>query len=279
MTRFTNFGSRGGPLGWIFTGNPLVLWVMSLWFKGGRVLATCNVYNIFSDILSDTLNYHTMGHILSQAQYPRFMVVQCKVAGRLVSELYRPGAMLNVLGGWGAVFTWTQIFRYTRKGTDQMDVDQMTSPFEQFLDWCAFVLILAEEKKNEKMKINIQIWHFTALQHPKSYANNFLYLRGVFPNKAGFFHKPIWEQIQQQKFWGMSMKNTHFKFLLYESSTLVLYKELSSSRQPIAVSDISVYICLIDIRDGSCKPVYGGVDHLKALSSAKTGCRPRFFMN
>ena len=50
-------------------------------------------------------------------------------------------------------------------------------------------------------------------------------------------------------------------------------------RQPIAVSDISVYICLIDIRDGSCKPVYGGVDCLKALSSAKTGCRSRFFMN
>ena len=28
------------------------------------------------------------------------------------------------------------------------------------------------------------------------------------------------------------------------------------------VSDISVYICLIDIRDGSSKPVYGGVDRL-----------------
>ena len=50
-------------------------------------------------------------------------------------------------------------------------------------------------------------------------------------------------------------------------------------RQPIAVSDISVYICLIDIRDGSCKPVYGGVDHLQALSSAKTGHRSCFFMN
>ena len=50
-------------------------------------------------------------------------------------------------------------------------------------------------------------------------------------------------------------------------------------RSGVDVSDISVYICLIDIRDGSCKPVYGGVDHLKALSSAKTGCRPRFFMN
>ena len=53
----------------------------------------------------------------------------------------------------------------------------------------------------------------------------------------------------------------------------------ATTRQPIAVSDISVYICLIDIRDGSCKPVYGGVDRLKALSSAKTGCRSRFFMN
>ena len=53
----------------------------------------------------------------------------------------------------------------------------------------------------------------------------------------------------------------------------------NGNRQPIAVSDISVYICLIDIRDGSCKPVYGGVDRLKALSSAKTGCRSRFFMN
>ena len=30
----------------------------------------------------------------------------------------------------------------------------------------------------------------------------------------------------------------------------------------VDVSDISVYICLIDIRDGSSKPVYGGVDHL-----------------
>ena len=51
------------------------------------------------------------------------------------------------------------------------------------------------------------------------------------------------------------------------------------ARQPIAVSDISIYICLIDIRDGSCKPVYGGVDRLQALSSAKTGRRSCFFMN
>ena len=50
-------------------------------------------------------------------------------------------------------------------------------------------------------------------------------------------------------------------------------------RQPIAVSDISIYICLIDIRDGSSKPVYGGVDHLQALSSAKTGRRSCFFIN
>ena len=50
-------------------------------------------------------------------------------------------------------------------------------------------------------------------------------------------------------------------------------------RSGVDVSDISVYICLIDIRDGSCKPVYGGGDRLKALSSAKTGCRSRFFMN
>ena len=27
----------------------------------------------------------------------------------------------------------------------------------------------------------------------------------------------------------------------------------------VDVSDISVYICLIDIRDGSSKPVYGGL--------------------
>ena len=47
----------------------------------------------------------------------------------------------------------------------------------------------------------------------------------------------------------------------------------------IAVSDISIYICLIDIRDGSGKPVYGGVDRLQALSSAKTGRRSCFFMN
>ena len=47
----------------------------------------------------------------------------------------------------------------------------------------------------------------------------------------------------------------------------------------VDVSDISVYICLIDIRDGSSKPVYGGVDHLQALSSAKTGRRSCFFMN
>ena len=51
------------------------------------------------------------------------------------------------------------------------------------------------------------------------------------------------------------------------------------TRQPIAVSDISIYICLIDIRDGSGKPVYGGVDRLQALSSAKTGRRSCFFMN
>ena len=50
-------------------------------------------------------------------------------------------------------------------------------------------------------------------------------------------------------------------------------------RQPIAVSDISIYICLIDVRDGSGKPVYGGVDRLQALSSAKTGRRSCFFMN
>ena len=55
--------------------------------------------------------------------------------------------------------------------------------------------------------------------------------------------------------------------------------ECVSARQPIAVSDISIYICLIDIRDGSSKPVYGGVDHLQALSSAKTGRRSCFFMN
>ena len=54
---------------------------------------------------------------------------------------------------------------------------------------------------------------------------------------------------------------------------------LNKGRQPIAVSDISIYICLIDIRDGSGKPVYGGVDRLQALSSAKTGRRSCFFMN
>ena len=37
---------------------------------------------------------------------------------------------------------------------------------------------------------------------------------------------------------------------------------LERCRQPIAVSDISVYICLIDTRDSSSKPVYGGVDRL-----------------
>ena len=58
-----------------------------------------------------------------------------------------------------------------------------------------------------------------------------------------------------------------------------MYFALEYRRQPIAVSDISVYICLIDIRDGSCKPVYGGVDPLQALSSAKTGRRSCFFMN
>ena len=50
-------------------------------------------------------------------------------------------------------------------------------------------------------------------------------------------------------------------------------------RQPIAVSDISNYICLIDIRDGSSNPVYGGVVRLQALSSAKTGCKSHSFMN
>ena len=33
-------------------------------------------------------------------------------------------------------------------------------------------------------------------------------------------------------------------------------------RSGVDVSDISVYICLIDIRDGSSKPVYWGVDCL-----------------
>ena len=54
---------------------------------------------------------------------------------------------------------------------------------------------------------------------------------------------------------------------------------LPQGRQPIAVSDISIYICLIDILDGSSKPVYGGVDRLQGLSSAKTGRRSGFFMN
>ena len=125
------------------------------------------------------------------------------------------GTMLNVLGGWGAVFTWTQIFRYTRKGTDQMDVDQMTSPFEQFLDWCAFVLILAEEKKNEKMKINIQIWHFTALQHPKSYANNFLYLRGVFPIKRDFFTNQYESKYNNKNFGACPWKTPTSHFLAF----------------------------------------------------------------
>ena len=58
-------------------------------------------------------------------------------------------------------------------------------------------------------------------------------------------------------------------------------RRVSLTRQPIAVSDISIYICLIDIRDadGSSKPIYGGVDRLQALSSAKTGRRSCFFMN
>ena len=47
----------------------------------------------------------------------------------------------------------------------------------------------------------------------------------------------------------------------------------------VDVSDISVYICLVDIRDGSSKPVYGGVDRLQALSSVKTGRKSCFFMN
>ena len=33
-------------------------------------------------------------------------------------------------------------------------------------------------------------------------------------------------------------------------------------RSGVDVSDISVYICLIDIRDGSSKPVHGEVDCL-----------------
>ena len=36
----------------------------------------------------------------------------------------------------------------------------------------------------------------------------------------------------------------------------------SEKRSGVDVSDISVYIGLIDIRDGSSKPVYGGVDCL-----------------
>ena len=64
------------------------------------------------------------------------------------------------------------------------------------------------------------------------------------------------------------MKSPSFK--------VVLERE---KRSGVDVSDISVYICLIDIRDGSCKPVYGGVDRLQALSSAKTGRRSCFFMN
>ena len=56
-------------------------------------------------------------------------------------------------------------------------------------------------------------------------------------------------------------------------------KLIVTPRQPIAVSDVFIYICLIDIRDGSSKPVYGGVDLLQALSSAKTGRRSCFFMN
>ena len=35
-----SFWLSRGPLRRIFTGNPLVLWVMSLWFKRGRVWAT-----------------------------------------------------------------------------------------------------------------------------------------------------------------------------------------------------------------------------------------------
>ena len=71
-----------------------------------------------------------------------------------------------------------------------------------------------------------------------------------------------------------SLTNRHLP-----KSTSKFGQNASEGRQPIAVSDISIYICLIDIRDGSGKPVYGGVDRLKALSSAKTGCRSRFFMN
>ena len=51
--------------------------------------------------------------------------------------------------------------------------------------------------------------------------------------------------------------------LLRSSSALTFPNNIyRHARQPIAVSDISIYICLIDIRDGSSKPVYGGVDRL-----------------
>ena len=59
---FHKFWLSGGLLGRIFTWNPLVLWVMSLWFKGGRVWATWVRKNIFSDIQSVTLKYHTHRH-------------------------------------------------------------------------------------------------------------------------------------------------------------------------------------------------------------------------
>ena len=63
-----------------------------------------------------------------------------------------------------------------------------------------------------------------------------------------------------------------------EKSKFQLYLE-REKRFGVDDSHISVYICLIDIRDGSSKPVYGGVDPLQALSSAKTGRRSCFFMN
>ena len=58
---------------------------------------------------------------------------------------------------------------------------------------------------------------------------------------------------------GFHVNDENVKKSFQEALLNVSYHE---TRQPIAVSDISVYICLIDIRDGSSKPVYGGVDRL-----------------
>ena len=81
-------------------------------------------------------------------------------------------------------------------------------------------------------------------------------VRAKIARLSSFATFPTPAQVQCRLFFAMPKVQSAMKSPIFK---VVLKRE---KRFGVDVSDISVYICLIDIRDGSSKPVYGGVDRL-----------------